>query len=250
MEVSLAQTGTYTAVIEDYGDTHAGTYTVSLLDISTGPYTSDSDPDGDAAGSPTTNHCSITPAPDFDCWYYFTSAGDTLRITAATTSGPVNTQISIYSPAGGAPVVSTTNDNVQYVCPTGGRYLWVVEDSSDNDAGTYDITFHGPWNASGVAPVETWDHTRVVVDAPCPNPFVSTATMAFSIPADLPVRLRVYDAGGRLVRTLADENLAAGRHRYVWDGRNNSGSEAASGVYYLALQAGRHAERRRLVRIR
>lgn len=112
------------------------------------------------------------------------------------------------------------------------------------------MTFHGPWNASGVKPGQAWDHTRMRVDPPYPNPFTSGLSASFSIPAEMPVRLRVFDSSGRLVRTLVDRTLAAGWHRFAWDGRDNAGMEAASGVYFLDLKGGKEGARTRLVRIR
>ena len=52
-----------------------------------------------------------------------------------------------------------------------------------------------------------------------------------------PVTLRVFDAGGRLVRTLIDGPRQAGAQSAVWDGRNDSAAPAASGVYFYRLQA-------------
>jgi len=53
------------------------------------------------------------------------------------------------------------------------------------------------------------------------------------------VRLSVYDAAGRLVRTLVEEPLSAGRHVIEWDGTDNRGGRVASGVYFYALSDGR-----------
>jgi hypothetical protein len=50
--------------------------------------------------------------------------------------------------------------------------------------------------------------------------------------------LTVYDAAGRVVRTLAEGRLPAGRHVVPWDGRDDHGSAVASGCYFLALDAG------------
>ena len=55
---------------------------------------------------------------------------------------------------------------------------------------------------------------------------------------DAAATLRVFDASGRLVRTLLNSYLAAGRHVVDWDGRDDGGQSAASGVYFLRLQAG------------
>jgi len=77
-----------------------------------------------------------------------------------------------------------------------------------------------------------------------PNPFNPATAIRFGLPDAGPVTLRVYDASGRLVRTLArDEVFAAGYHAVTWDGRDAAGHPASSGLYFYALDAGgsRHA---------
>ena len=49
--------------------------------------------------------------------------------------------------------------------------------------------------------------------------------------------LKIFDIGGRLVRTLAEGHLAAGRHLRTWDGMTTGGSRARSGVYFYRLEA-------------
>ena len=51
------------------------------------------------------------------------------------------------------------------------------------------------------------------------------------------VSLRVYDVSGRLVRTLVDGEKGAGYHTAVWDGRDDAGTEVASGVYFCRMEA-------------
>jgi hypothetical protein len=71
-----------------------------------------------------------------------------------------------------------------------------------------------------------------------PNPFNPRTKVDFTMARDASTTLRVYDASGRLVRTLIDSYLSAGRHVVDWDGRDGNGRNAASGVYFLRLQAG------------
>ncbi len=40
---------------------------------------------------------------------------------------------------------------------------------------------------------------------------------------------------GKLVKTIIDQTLPAGEQRHVWNGRNNKGQEAASGIYLSKL---------------
>lgn len=50
------------------------------------------------------------------------------------------------------------------------------------------------------------------------------------------VSLAIYDVRGRLVRTLVEGKLEAGRHSVVWDGKDTSGRAVASGIYFTTLQ--------------
>ena len=68
-----------------------------------------------------------------------------------------------------------------------------------------------------------------------PNPFRASAEVAFELARSGQAQLTVHDVTGRLVRTLTGERLPAGRHRVVWDGRDDGGREAPAGVYLLRL---------------
>ncbi len=71
-----------------------------------------------------------------------------------------------------------------------------------------------------------------------PNPFNPTTTIAFSLPADEKIQLEIFDLRGRLVKTLAADQFAAGNHQLQWNGRNNAGLEVSSGIYIYRLVAG------------
>jgi flagellar hook assembly protein FlgD len=51
------------------------------------------------------------------------------------------------------------------------------------------------------------------------------------------VDLRIFDASGRLVRTLERGILQAGSHTVEWDGADADGRDTASGRYCLRLRA-------------
>jgi hypothetical protein len=71
-----------------------------------------------------------------------------------------------------------------------------------------------------------------------PNPFLGTTEIVFSLATETAVSLRIYDAGGRLVRTLVDGAMSPGEHRVAWNGRLNSGGRASVGVYMCTFRAG------------
>ena len=72
-----------------------------------------------------------------------------------------------------------------------------------------------------------------------PNPFNASTTIAFDVERTVPVHLVLYDVLGRRVRTLyGGEILTAGHYRTSWNGRDDEGRLAASGVYLYRLTAG------------
>jgi hypothetical protein len=80
-----------------------------------------------------------------------------------------------------------------------------------------------------------------------PNPANPYTTIAFDLPMTASARLRVYDAGGGLVRDLVDAELPAGSHSYRWDGRDRDGGVVSSGVYYFRLTAGERQQTGKVV---
>jgi endonuclease I len=83
-----------------------------------------------------------------------------------------------------------------------------------------------------------------------PNPFRSGTAIGFAVARAGRVTLRVYDVSGRLVRTLADGAVAAGRGQVEWDGRDEAGAGVEAGLYFCRLEANGASDTRRLVRVR
>jgi photosystem II stability/assembly factor-like uncharacterized protein len=71
-----------------------------------------------------------------------------------------------------------------------------------------------------------------------PNPFRGGTTVSYSLSRPGSVTLSVYDIAGRLVRTLESGPREAGDHEARWDGTNESGTQVASGTYFLRLESG------------
>ncbi len=83
-----------------------------------------------------------------------------------------------------------------------------------------------------------------------PNPHVDQTTVRFSLATSGHVRLVVRDLQGRLVRALADDDLGAGTYSRTWDGRDQAGSSAPAGMYFLELQNGGSTAAQRIARLR
>jgi hypothetical protein len=70
-----------------------------------------------------------------------------------------------------------------------------------------------------------------------PNPFNPTTTLRYGLPKDARVNLSIYNILGQRVATLKDEIQNVGYYDVVWDGRNDFGSQIASGVYFYRIEA-------------
>jgi len=83
-----------------------------------------------------------------------------------------------------------------------------------------------------------------------PNPFNPSTSIAFDLAEPCAVSLRIYDVAGRLIRSLADGDLPAGRHEYIWTGDNEEGKKVSSGVYFYRLVTSGPAQTGRMVLLR
>ncbi len=64
-----------------------------------------------------------------------------------------------------------------------------------------------------------------------PNPFNPQTTLVFELSQDRQVLVEVFDAQGRRVRNLLNEQLTAGSHRLRWNGCDANGIELPAGLY-------------------
>ncbi len=78
-----------------------------------------------------------------------------------------------------------------------------------------------------------------------PNPFNPVTTIPFELRRSSHVKLEIFDAGGRRVVALLDEQRPAGRHRAVFNGGGLS-----SGVYFYRLGTRGHAVTRKMLLVK
>ncbi len=75
-----------------------------------------------------------------------------------------------------------------------------------------------------------------------PNPFNPQTTIAWNLPAAGALKVNIFDTRGRMVRSLRDGPAQAGPGSVSWDGRDDSGLQVGTGVYFAHL-AGETASR-------
>lgn len=83
-----------------------------------------------------------------------------------------------------------------------------------------------------------------------PNPFNPSTSISFEMAAEAHATLRVYDTAGHLIRTLVDEQRAAGRHSVTWNGRDETGRAAPAGVYLYRFETGSSVQTRTMTLVK
>jgi len=83
-----------------------------------------------------------------------------------------------------------------------------------------------------------------------PNPFNPRTTVAFFLPRQGHVQIRVFDLSGRQVRTLANRGFPVGNHAVEWNGRDETGRALASGTYLIRCKTDYASRTQRVMLIR
>ncbi len=83
-----------------------------------------------------------------------------------------------------------------------------------------------------------------------PNPFTRTTEICYHIKHNGQVDLSVYNAAGRLVKRLVNDNKNPGVYRAQWDGKDSNGRFVSNGVYFYKLSAIKYTQTMKMVLVR
>jgi hypothetical protein len=83
-----------------------------------------------------------------------------------------------------------------------------------------------------------------------PNPFNPGTSFRIAVPGESRVDLAVYDILGCKVRSLLHGLTAGGSHPIEWDGRNDQGLPARSGVYVVRMTSGRFSAAKKIILVK
>lgn len=83
--------------------------------------------------------------------------------------------------------------------------------------------------------VEPYESDGVALAPPSPHPGHGSLRISFTLPHETALIIAVFDAHGRQIRTLAAGTFPPGVHRLVWDGRDDEGAAAPTGIYFYRL---------------
>ena len=80
-----------------------------------------------------------------------------------------------------------------------------------------------------------------------PNPFKGITNISYQIPVESKVAISVYDASGRNIKTLVNENRTAGYYNTTWNCTDNNNQKVAAGVYFYEMKSSNYTERHKMV---
>jgi photosystem II stability/assembly factor-like uncharacterized protein len=139
-------------------------------------------------------------------------------------------------------------DRIESALPQGGSYVDTGIDPKS--VYTYRLGIERDGAEVLIGPVTVGGLPRAVgLMQNYPNPFRDETVIPFNLPKNGHVSIRVYDAAGRLVRTLKDGEEVAGFHALSFDGRNQAGERLPNGVYYCHLIAMNQSASRKIIMV-
>ncbi len=107
--------------------------------------------------------------------------------------------------------------------------------------------FSAPLTVTGVQNTNSNIPTTFHVFQNYPNPFNPSTIIQYSLPQANKVKIVVYDISGKEIAILADNFQNAGTYNVTWTGKNNSGQQVASGIYFYSVQAGNFSQTNKMV---
>jgi len=103
-----------------------------------------------------------------------------------------------------------------------------------------------------------FESAEVLIDGPAefslqqnyPNPFNPFTRIQYALPQETMVDLQILNLKGQVIRCLVSERQPARVHEVEWDGKDDRGQQATSGIYFCRLQADDFSQTRRLILMR
>ncbi len=121
--------------------------------------------------------------------------------------------------------------------------IFVTGEEWSDDYGSVPIILkYSPYGAVSSTGQEDLDTRQFVLHQNYPNPFNPSTTIAFDLPREADIELKVFDVIGREVATLVKTRMKAGKHEALFDGNSLS-----SGIYFCRLAAEGHVMTQKLM---
>jgi len=89
-----------------------------------------------------------------------------------------------------------------------------------------------------------------ISSAAAPNPFKPETNISYTLRDSGPVSIRIYSVNGQLVRTLREDTATPGAYEVRWNGKDDGGRTAPSGIYFVSIKQGSESSQTRIVMAR
>lgn len=83
-----------------------------------------------------------------------------------------------------------------------------------------------------------------------PNPFNPSTTIEYFVTEQANVKINLYNVTGELVSKLVNQTQEIGLYSIKWDGRDDSGNELSTGIYFYQMQVGKNIQTKKMILLR
>ena len=179
----------------------------------------------------------ISSSTDDDYFWFDVDTAGNINISVAI-GGSADLDWYLYNSSGTQVDRGYTTSNPEAGSYTAGvgRY-YVRVDGYRGATSSYTLTVSGGLAAVNEAPEKQDTPLVFALNQNHPNPFNPMTKISFDLPRESRVMLRIFDARGRLVRTLIDEAMGAGNKSVIWNGTDDNGARVHSGMYFYLIEA-------------
>jgi hypothetical protein len=80
-----------------------------------------------------------------------------------------------------------------------------------------------------------------------PNPFNPSTSISFQLAERSNVTVKIFDVRGRMVKTLVDGVKEAGEYTVQWNGKESTGQQVSSGIYFYTMETDDFSSTRKMV---
>jgi PKD repeat protein len=147
----------------------------------------------------------------------------------------------------------------------GTQYIYVIDFEMDVHSGErafylgtgWHPHYQGDWGkveqkvdvvSVGIIPHEK---SRICsLGCPYPNPSREASNIRYTLNTQSPVLMCIFDAAGRFVKSLVEQQQIPGAYSVSWDGTDRKGRAVPCGVYFCNLVAGDYEDTRQIVWLR
>jgi len=125
------------------------------------------------------------------------------------------------------------------------QYYWAVCSQDSLGFGYFSPVWSFRVRATSVQNISTSIPNKYVLYNNYPNPFNPSTKIKFDLPQNSFVKINIFDASGRNVKTLVSENLSAGKYETEFNA-----SDFPSGIYYYTFAAENFTAAKKMILIK